>query len=1001
MSTIAQIPKHQVNYQTITFGPWPHGVNTVKPAFEIQPTELSYCLNFMPLKEGQWKTRPAVVKYSNSATTSNSAVKCLAICPISSNNYELLIDDNNVLYYYDSSLNPVEIKSTLEGEGSIQPFAGTAMIFDTSYIKFCDLTNITAATKANPCVITYIGQDLRNGQSITINGIDGMTELNGNSYIIASLDSDAKTFQLTGTDSSTYTTYTSGGVCSMLAIAYDKGTGISGYQFDNHTGDDDTTIALGNGTNVRVAWKFTSQSWDAGYTIPVVTVTAKLKREGNGFTGTDNINIWCRLRKVSDNAVIAEKVFVEAPLASNVSIAADEYSVTFNSDDILNEMDPSITYYLSLEYNNGDTTNYIHVCCTTVSSGGAGYHYTTAWAADGTENPVMSLRPGRPPRGSWGIVNDNHLIVYDPDNPGKAVFSGPSDFQDWSTSTLAGYVGAVDGNANNFAIGAMADQYGDAFFFGTKEQPYLAKLKGSSPADWSIDRMFQKVSSTHKTCLSVVNDVWYGSRDGVDGLSGVQEYGDLRTFFASDPIYDRIEANWDEDTTIAGYYPADGQYFLYMAGDHRIQVAHTKIPSSMGGASGTAYSRYPWTEYELYRDIFTDNSLYGFVISDSGENEYRLFKWDKQDLDDDYTETDPESNLTVADDKIIFDNVDYATGCWVNRIFAVDYFDVSFKHKFQFKVTNCDNDCMLGIWSVANHNGSINAIASNNFSCLSLVIGRTDNKYVLQLIEIDDGTIHSVNAIISENTNYYITMVRNENVGTYGALYCFIYSDSDRDTLLGTLSITLHTSKKDFRVLYALHAVEGATGISVSGEVSKLSIESNPNFDAQPDFILKDKDKIEEGAAGLLADHEWDYGDNDSLGHNTVYFRDNSGDPDTTGISLHSVLAPTMFANYNNLFFIGGSDGCIYRFDTTECKDQGLHDIIFILQSYCLSVPFTHIRLARIYLSIVSKNGLSPVSEAINMNFNTLSVTFRNVVIGNNNPLFINGASYKCKVLSV
>ena len=42
------------------------------------------------------------------------------------------------------------------------------------------------------------------------------------------------------------------------------------------------------------------------------------------------------------------------------------------------------------------------------------------------------------------------------------------------------------------------------------------------------------------------------------------------------------------------------------------------------------------------------------------------------------------------------------------------------------------------------------------------------------------------------------------------------------------------------------------------------------------------------GAVGSLADHEWDWADNDTLGFSTVYVRDDSGDPDTSGIQLEA-----------------------------------------------------------------------------------------------------------------
>jgi hypothetical protein len=54
------------------------------------------------------------------------------------------------------------------------------------------------------------------------------------------------------------------------------------------------------------------------------------------------------------------------------------------------------------------------------------------------------------------------------------------------------------------------------------------------------------------------------------------------------------------------------------------------------------------------------------------------------------------------------------------------------------------------------------------------------------------------------------------------------------------------------------------------------------------------------GTVGSLNDHEWDWGDNDSLGYNTVYFRDDSGDPDVTAVDLDSWPGTTYALWYNH-----------------------------------------------------------------------------------------------------
>lgn len=77
---------------------------------------------------------------------------------------------------------------------------------------------ITGATQANPCVVTATGHTFANGDVVTIVDITGMTELNGNNYIVANVTTN--TFELQGIDSSAFTAYSSGG---YAFLAYQSG----------------------------------------------------------------------------------------------------------------------------------------------------------------------------------------------------------------------------------------------------------------------------------------------------------------------------------------------------------------------------------------------------------------------------------------------------------------------------------------------------------------------------------------------------------------------------------------------------------------------------------------------------------------------------------------------------------------------------------------------------------------------------------------------------------
>jgi len=94
------------------------------------------------------------------------------------------------------------------------------------WLPFTEPT-ITGVTQANPAVVSYTGgTGLREGDAITINDVVGMTELNGNNYLVSNLDTGAGTFELQNTsgvdiDSTGYTAYSSGGEVDLNYYVYD------------------------------------------------------------------------------------------------------------------------------------------------------------------------------------------------------------------------------------------------------------------------------------------------------------------------------------------------------------------------------------------------------------------------------------------------------------------------------------------------------------------------------------------------------------------------------------------------------------------------------------------------------------------------------------------------------------------------------------------------------------------------------------------------------------
>jgi hypothetical protein len=74
-----------------------------------------------------------------------------------------------------------------------------------------DWVQVTGASQTNPVVITYTGNDPVNGWEVYITDISGMDEINGNTYIVANVNTSANTFELSGIDGTAYGAFVSGG----------------------------------------------------------------------------------------------------------------------------------------------------------------------------------------------------------------------------------------------------------------------------------------------------------------------------------------------------------------------------------------------------------------------------------------------------------------------------------------------------------------------------------------------------------------------------------------------------------------------------------------------------------------------------------------------------------------------------------------------------------------------------------------------------------------------
>lgn len=169
-----------------------------------------------------------------------------------------------------------------------------------------------------------------------------------------------------------------------------------------------------------------------------------------------------------------------------------------------------------------------------------------------------------------------------------------------------------------------------------------------------------------------------------------------------------------------------------------------------------------------------------------------------------YTELDPSSELAVTSTVITYTDVGRTDDAWVYDDKGVAFFDGDFTHHFDIKVTADGDFGLNAVWGLKN---TVSALDVDDDELFAFPYGNGGTFGTLFLREIDADTAYSDTFTISIDTFYYLEVERDEAVGTFGTLYARIYSDSNRTTLLDTLSITLHTSKKDWRYIYAFNAL--------------------------------------------------------------------------------------------------------------------------------------------------------------------------------------------------
>lgn len=170
--------------------------------------------------------------------------------------------------------------------------------------------DITGITNANPAVVTYSGSDnYANGDRVIISGVVGMAEVNNQEFTVANVDTGNNTFELSGIDSTSYGTYSSGGSVAEIVEVTTPYTEADLFELDYAQTNDTMYI-----THPDYAPRKLTRSSHTAWTLSTFTIVGNpfgtTKASGQSITGITKANPAVVTYSGSDNYANGDTVYI-------------------------------------------------------------------------------------------------------------------------------------------------------------------------------------------------------------------------------------------------------------------------------------------------------------------------------------------------------------------------------------------------------------------------------------------------------------------------------------------------------------------------------------------------------------------------------------------------------------------------------------------------------------------------------------------------------------------
>jgi len=185
-------------------------------------------------------------------------------------------------------------------------------------------------------------------------------------------------------------------------------------------------------------------------------------------------------------------------------------------------------------------------------------------------------------------------------------------------------------------------------------------------------------------------------------------------------------------------------------------------------------------------------------------------------------QSDPDSELTVIASKVTVTTMARSEDAFFYSDKDSGHFNGNFEHLLEgFVDSGSSNSAGVIIWALSDSTDSYLDIVGASGDLIGLQIGAgggdLSGKCVTYLREVDGGTeYYDFSALPLEDVLHFFEVERDEDIAAYGTAYVYICTGEhwdDGGTQIDTLTLALHTSKKDFQNIYSIMGKTSPTGL--------------------------------------------------------------------------------------------------------------------------------------------------------------------------------------------